>query len=135
MNSGSRWGDNYGVANETDQRGNNFSVGCASTHSLPHTHTHTHACHTHMQIHSEHLHWFGVSLLFSHTWSSIALMLMRPTLYAHTHRQIGYSHTQTHKVVFAAALYSSQCLQSSTKNSIKEIYFIYVHHFWFCSVT
>lgn len=24
MNSGNRWGDNYGVANETDQRGNKF---------------------------------------------------------------------------------------------------------------
>ena len=29
----SRWGDNYGVANETDESGNNLSVGCAHTNT------------------------------------------------------------------------------------------------------
>lgn len=49
LNSGSRWGDNYGVANETDQRGNNFSVGRTNTLS---THSHNINTQTYTDIQS-----------------------------------------------------------------------------------
>lgn len=47
LNCRSRWGGNYGVANETDQRENNFSDGCAKTRArsstcMHATHTNTH---------------------------------------------------------------------------------------------
>lgn len=41
LNSRSRWGDNYEVANVKAQRGNNLSVGCTGTltniHNINHT--------------------------------------------------------------------------------------------------